>query len=599
MNDKNKNAIAVMVMAVGVVFVLIAGCVYATTTWNYQPESVKKLILVLCTIGLFGLERFFRIREIWPRTQLAVYDLAVAFLGFTVLAFLGGVSFPKLADADSAKLMAAFAVMAVLVGNRVRTGASSQRVFHFSVLLFLLDGILVWGFSACITLFGIEPSYFGIVLAGVLLAYSLFFMTGQEFLKSSPVMYGIYLVFFAGHAAAFLREFGGELLWVDREGLGEQIFVLALLCLAAYILWKTLEQAGTSGHMDTFFRCLHSIFLMWGIYAVSYLAACQMISQGADGDADANIWRLACLLAYLVNVGLMLCLLRREMIFLLLRIAPLLTAFQWLGAAVVYGEANRPEYYPLSLVCMAALFLLPWAAQRKGIEMPKKPYYIAGILQAVSWIVFLAGKTVMEAEGYFDYLILCVFCVLYTIYFVNRALLSKWETWGKILLTISLLPGIGIFRFLPWFEVPDQFRIEYICTLAGAAVYLYGKIWCGNSEDAEEEGLCAVADSGDTGRTLVRLVQFVLSCCLLSVLLLWNMRGGKAENALLLGGASMLMICIAGYLKRRNYMLAGVVVLFLLVVYVTRTLWLNIAWWAYLLAAGIILIVLASRALNK
>ena len=86
-----------------------------------------------------------------------------------------------------------------------------------------------------------------------------------------------------------------------------------------------------------------------------------------------------------------------------------------------------------------------------------------------------------------------------------------------------------------------------------------------------------------------------LICQQLAGLLLYDLNGGQLENILILGLTALVILLAASVYKRKEYMIASSVLLLLIALYLTRSVWLSIAWWVYLLVAGIVLIVLAVR----
>lgn len=577
--DKNKNMMAGFLMLVGVIFILIAGGVFVTTAWAYLPEFVKQCFLLVLTAGFFGVAVYLYKREKLPKTELALYYLGVAFCGYCSISLLGGCHFPIWGQEDAGRLLLASLVMLVPVAYRLvseykRLGRGIA--LHVGVLLILLDSVLVWGFVYCNL--GERMRIF--VAAGILLAYALADCFGKQLFRDHLAVKIVFYIEFLLHAFIYVIFCCTH--WEHNYSAPELLAIAMLSLLTAYVMWRSRESIG--------WRIFHSVTLFWFVYIlVLNIQNLELIRWETGIGSDEKLL----FSTYVLCMLLMLVMQRGEMIWLVFRFAPAIAFIQLLNAA--FGEK---EYLPYSLISMLGLFLLPLAKECKEAVTYKiappwkkwglagiwklytkeegKRYLVAGILQGLS-----AAALAMAFIGQNHREQWMVFWLLTTLSLANSALLSRYKLWSQILWTLALFPGMSIFWTWPWVEIPKQFIVEYGCIWAELAVVLLGCIWY------------------DKDRRDIRLIQFVFNCALLGILLLWNLAFGELANALLLGGISMFMILLAAVFHRKNYMLAGAVSLFLLVVYATRDLWLNIAWWVYLLIAGVVLIVLASHAFSK
>lgn len=576
--NKNKNVMAGFLMLVGVVFILIAGGVFVTTAWAYLPEFMKQFFLMVLTVAFFGVAAYLYKREKLPRTEFALYYLGVAFCGYCSISLLGGCHFGVRGQGDAGRLLAASFLMLVPVVYRLVTDYRREGrglAFHMAVLLILLDSALVWGFIYCNL--GYRMQLF--VAAGTLLAYALADYFGKEYFKDSTAVRVVFYVEFLWHAIVYVFMCG---LHGSRDySAAEMLALTMMILLAAYVMWRSRQQVG--------WRIFHSVTVLYFVYVL----VVNLQNVGTITWPRVTLEEEVLFPAYALGILLLLVMQRGEMAWMLFRFAPFMGFIQLLDAAFG-GE----KYLPYSLLSMAGLLLLPLAKECKEAVAYKlalpwekrdlsgiwelytkeegKRYLIAGILQGLSAAVLLMAFVGQDSDE--QYMILWI---LLTISLANSALLSKYKLWSQILWTLALFPGMSIFWTCPWVEVPRQFIVEYGCIWAELAVVLLGCIWY------------------DKDRKEIKIVQFILNCHLLGILLLWNLCGGELANALLLGGVSMFMILLAAFLHRKNYMLAGSISLFLLVVYATRGLWLNIAWWVYLLFAGVVLIILASHAFSR
>ncbi|WP_105617799.1 hypothetical protein [Vallitalea okinawensis] len=79
-----------------------------------------------------------------------------------------------------------------------------------------------------------------------------------------------------------------------------------------------------------------------------------------------------------------------------------------------------------------------------------------------------------------------------------------------------------------------------------------------------------------------------------TLILFLDIMPDKTFEGILFGGLMIGMIIIGFYKKQRFYFISAIVFLGLDVIYFTKTFWLSIPWWVYLLVAGLFLIIFAS-----
>ncbi len=123
-------------------------------------------------------------------------------------------------------------------------------------------------------------------------------------------------------------------------------------------------------------------------------------------------------------------------------------------------------------------------------------------------------------------------------------------------------------------EIDDWFRIEYyvICSFIP---YIFLRFIWKNEKD--------VLDS----------VKFVHSCIGIGVLAVNAMISGELSHALFIGFVCVVLILTGFITGQKKWSKLGTVTLILLVLYMTRDFWASIAWWVYLLTAGVTLITYA------
>ena len=126
----------------------------------------------------------------------------------------------------------------------------------------------------------------------------------------------------------------------------------------------------------------------------------------------------------------------------------------------------------------------------------------------------------------------------------------------------------------PWIQWPDVVRLEICLIPAAALIWSLGKIW-------------------GKGR-VIRDIQTVLyTLCLLSLAFDAYLTQ-KVADALILEGICLSVFTVSCVRKcRRPAAISGATAV-AVVIYMTRSFWLSLSWWVYLLAAGIGLILFAA-----
>ena len=77
--------------------------------------------------------------------------------------------------------------------------------------------------------------------------------------------------------------------------------------------------------------------------------------------------------------------------------------------------------------------------------------------------------------------------------------------------------------------------------------------------------------------------------------MLRNMELESLPNVLFLGIVALIILIISTIMNRKNYAIASAATLILIVLYLSRAVWMNIAWWVYLFVAGVGLVLYAIK----
>lgn len=83
---RGRGSLGTLALVMGVIFIVLAGLIFATTTWHILPDICKTFLVLACSVLFFGAslgaERVFRIRK----TSHGLYILGSVFLFLSVLA---------------------------------------------------------------------------------------------------------------------------------------------------------------------------------------------------------------------------------------------------------------------------------------------------------------------------------------------------------------------------------------------------------------------------------------------------------------------------------------------------------------------------------
>ncbi len=151
---------------------------------------------------------------------------------------------------------------------------------------------------------------------------------------------------------------------------------------------------------------------------------------------------------------------------------------------------------------------------------------------------------------------------------------------SKVLRMILLCWGEVMALTQPDITIPAAFLYEWNCFLLAIGIVLLGVIWY------------------DTWKGIY-WIQYGCGCYLLWGLLLHDLSDGNIGNVLILGLISLCILLAGARWDRKELVLISAAILLILAFYLTRSFWLSIAWWGYLFAAGVILIIVAILKLSK
>lgn len=167
-----------------------------------------------------------------------------------------------------------------------------------------------------------------------------------------------------------------------------------------------------------------------------------------------------------------------------------------------------------------------------------------------------------------------VFWAVYCIHFALSGLITENKTVSAVLKTLSAVSLMIAFMVQSFITIPENLELEY---LALCTIMIYPalfRIW-------------------KEHRELTGQIFFIHSGIALGAIMITAIAESELTHAYTSGLACIIMIIASAKTGQKKWFWLGSVSLFVLVMYITKDFWLSIAWWVYLLAAGIILIAYA------
>lgn len=547
MEEKNKKVFSVILMMVGALFIVISGGIFVSKTWHYLPEAVKKMCLAAVTAGFFAGSYYTEKRSGLKRTPFLLYYLGVCFTGFTSMSLLGSVPVGL-----SGRLFVTFLLMSVPVAIHFwRERKLTDLIFQMlladgMVFCFSEGGAMILSFSLVTMLF----AGFSYYCSKALPEERAMILTSQIFSWVHMAVAFPWILIYAVECRGFL-----------------------LSVLPAFLLTASLTAIYLSKPCKVY-RILQSMGILLSSLAV-VANAVQLLPNPNRMDRT----ELILFLTLLINLGLAVWLDRREMAVASEGFAGLLTFVQvCLYTVNASFRIENDPLYPYALCVAAAILLHKFFRHPDGSWKPV-------IRRAFFWLlmglhILLVWRLREYALNYglaFWFALVClqVSALLYEQGLVRDIFRS--------LAVIIMLCALCDSTIIPTRIVAEDgvkvlldFGTEYCCILMALAIVLLGKIWY------------------DRGKA-VRWMQFAGVCLILAVLVCSNLASPALPNVLFLGLGALCLLVLSTVCHWKNYALASAITLSLVAIYLTKEVWMSIAWWVYLFAAGVGLVIYAIK----
>ena len=555
MEENSKKIFSTLLLAVGVLFIVVSGGIFVSQTWQYLPDAVKKLCLVAVTAAFFGGSLWTEKKGL-GKAATALYYLGVCFTGFSVTGLLLMTEMEK-----SSMILLALASMSVPMVIRFW---KERRIVDLILQVLLCDGMILC-LADCFDLdIGgaslLATTVLSAMMAGLIVYCRRELTNAQDIIATAAVVYVIHTMI--------------SLPWT----LIEIIFGHSFVCIVvpAFLILGSVTVLYLSCNKHVFLRIVQSFLSLY-----AGLAFFVGVFKQSIPEYDWTEFSFSVFGAFLLGLILMIWLDRRELLLANVALTGFYSMVQ-MGEFMIHG-ADRDGVMCFPYGIAMALALVAWKYFTNADISWKKIARFAILFGCVGLNGLAAYFSPTFAS---DYGMLFLMALgLFILSFITDDF-RRLEGLKGLLQSMSLLMALialltkpifpVVFHSADGMSVIANFEMEYICIFLGVGIVLLGIIWY----DMFEE---------------IRIVQLAGTCMLLATLLFHNLMNPALPNVLFLGLAALLMLVLATLFKKKAYALASAITLTIIVLYLTREVWLSIAWWVYLFVAGVGLVIFAIK----
>lgn len=552
MDKKPKNFISILLLTVGVIFILVAGSIFVTTAWKYLPVLAKQMALLVVSAGMFGGSFLTSKNEKLGWISSTLFHLGNAFIGFFVIAVMGGFVDGMVQD-NMFRIFVASCGMAMPIVIKLLI---KKQAFDFATLIILTNIAFVSGCAAMET----NIKSYMYLLTGLELVMALVdYKTQKADASDRNFRLCVGIIHLIQTSYYFFLAF---LYNMPDDGGPVSTLFMAVVVAVTGLAWVTRKALALR---------------VWNSMAIFLLvptAIFDLLDLFGGTENNSIVW----VLVMIVESVIMIWLARKELIGLLVAIAVIIPYGQlicywfdsWEG---LFGgtEANwKSTYYPYTIVIGLAFvaFYFIHYGNMKSTWKESKMLKFASIQLLTGCMMWLSSK-MADAWVMVFFLLVASDMFMIGLLFRNRG--AK-----KVFTTLALPSFILAMMLQPFVHIPNAYVVEWNSFLIALGIVLFRFIWY---------------DKKETLSTL----YFVLTCVLLGVVLIADLISGGIGNVLILGLTGIVMLIVASLQNNKKYVVASSVTLVLLVLYLTREFWLSIAWWVYLFVAGVVLVILAIK----
>lgn len=551
MEDKNKKLFSTILMVVGTIFILVSGGIFVSSTWQYMPEGLKKFCLLLVTAGCFAGSEYVKRKWELKKTSFTLNYLGVGFLGYTSYSFL------RMANISAnISLLLMIGIMAIPMTIHF---LRNRNILDFVLEIGLIDTAMILMTSVLSSAYphlrAVEIALPTMSFVTLLMAAGVY--VGKKYMEEETVLNLIATITAVVHMAIVTCMASGTIFETNFLVNGLPMVLMAVSVTALYAAYE-----------NTVSRVFQSMYLFAATFTLTLFALQNLIPH-----EDALI-SLIFLIPLVVNLGMMIVLDRTEMFVLNICGAGMMGFVQM----VVYMVTEERGYFYPYVFCMAAALVLSLLVKKtEHLHMCNWKVIMVWVLFGCNNLIAYFSNVYADKYVFWMWLAILMF-LLSVISEEYRVLEALFRSFSLLFVYGCLLCNtVGYFNFYKrphWLGA--DFTVEYACLATAVFVVLLCKIWY----DIFEE---------------IRRLQFSSFCGILVALLCSNIYKEELPNVMFLAVVSLLVLVLSTFFHKKNYAIASAVTLILVVLYLTKSFWLSIAWWVYLFVAGVGLILYAVK----
>ena len=600
MEQREKNSVTTVLFVVGGLFIAVAAVLFATTAWKSFSQGAKDITVFLVMAIGFVSSFLVRRKEKLQKTATVLYYLATVFLGLTVYALFAHYLMPDSVMEMGSLYSGAINCFPVFMAHVSMAVAAGISFFMFRgtldmvLLVLLVDMSLFWGgnnFDSYTTYLPVVLSTFGLIQ----LFYTVAMLkeeiwnpyaddnlhTGAAICYWFNVALYSLLVFINLDTAMVQTSKFFEAYYMDHQlQIGQILSFSVNAGMLVLMISLTYRKLCTMA-----LRILQSLSVLLLVPAIAMpLKVIVEICTYREMKGD-----LLCFLCYVLCCCLLVALPRIEMLVLAASYGGMMAFVQVMVYGMYSGTngwiGNETVYPYLSIFLIAFILVLVRCYQKDSLSLSSL------LLEDNCGLLTYQEMFRYRMEACLSFVVVLVLLLLYycteqsitfgvSVLIASGMLFAACHARGagdarSILLTIALFFAELAFFTQNFFTIPEELRVEWRILLLAL-------------------GLIAVCHIFREKRD-IELVRFVSFCGLIGIQLLYNICFGELYNALILGIVGIVILLYGVFANDKSYVLLAAVTLICLVAYLTKSFWLSISWWVYLLVAGIVLIGLAIK----
>lgn len=534
METKSKIKNTTILMVMGFIFVAVAGIIFATSTWKYVPLVGKQIILAGISTGLYAFS--FKVKKL-EKTKTILFYLATVFLGFFSYSLFFSINNTKSLSLLFANIIMLFPALFWFNKNRKGIDLFVNILLVNNVYILLIrnlnweEDIVYIGLAAFVAMFCIADYYKDRLIDSANKSLE------AGFKNCFRIFVGMYLIYIIPSVV------------FSSVDINVQVAVLVLLAISTGISYRKNSTATM--------RVINSVIII-----MSVVRGTELFLGNLQIENEIKY-----LYSYIVICIATVCLMRKELFYLVYTYV----IFNTYNQLESFGDETA--YIPYLLIftlCLIGMAVRMYKSGKLTLEKQGIKFIAISFMQIVISVMMFVSAAHDDFIDMTGHLFSC------SIWIMAGAILAKKRGFKSLWYTFALIAGIFVLISQPFINLPGDFAFERGVFCIGIFIVGLRYIWYYKGK-------------------AIQITCFVLACITMALLLLYNMAFGDIENVIVLGMTGIIMLLINVIKNNYKYVILSTVILVLMLLYITMNFWLNIAWWVYLLIAGIVMIAVAIK----